>query len=90
MTAHERLGLRPGASPAELRAAWRRAATATHPDLGGDPRAFAAASEAYRQLLGRGASRASVVTVISRPGPAGLAARWWRRRRQRATRPRVR
>jgi hypothetical protein len=37
---------------AEVRAAWRDAATATHPDRadGGDPAAYAAAATAYEQL----------------------------------------
>lgn len=48
------LGLpaRPDLTDDEVRAAWRRAAAATHPDRddGGDPGAFAAAAAAYTTL----------------------------------------
>jgi hypothetical protein len=48
------LGLpaQPELSDDEVRAAWRRVATATHPDRddGGDPAAFAAAAAAYTEL----------------------------------------
>jgi hypothetical protein len=42
----------PGLTDAEVRAAWRDAAAATHPDRGdgGDPAAYAAAANAYAQL----------------------------------------
>jgi curved DNA-binding protein CbpA len=48
------LGLSPaaGIADAEVRAAWRDTAAATHPDRGdgGDPAAYAAAANAYAQL----------------------------------------
>src|SRR5262249_19789238 len=44
------LGGRAGASPAELRAAWRQAAKAAHPDRGGDPDRFREVTQAYRLL----------------------------------------
>jgi hypothetical protein len=42
----------PGLSDEQIRAAWRQAATATHPDRpgGGDPARYAAASAAYALL----------------------------------------
>jgi hypothetical protein len=60
----------------EVRAAWRRVAATTHPDLpgGGDPERFAAAAAAYTELrsaFGRGEARA---TLAESPGPAGTAA----------------
>ncbi len=58
----------------EVRAAWRRLATATHPDRsdGGDPARFALAAAAYTELRtrsGRGEARAA----LSSPGQAGNA-----------------
>ena len=44
------LGLEPGASLAEARVAWRAMALRHHPDRGGEPAAFIAAKEAWRQL----------------------------------------
>ena len=46
------LGVAPGASPREVRAAFRRFATAHHPDRGGDPDRFRAGVDAYRRLTG--------------------------------------
>jgi hypothetical protein len=90
---HEVLGVRPGASPDEVRAAWRRRVLATHPDRGGDEAAFAEALEAYRALGGGPADgrRGSEVPVVffRRSGPAARAARWWRRRRSGRTTSRV-
>jgi len=87
MTPHEVLGLRPGATPVEVRTAWRRIAADTHPDHGGDPDAFARAFDAYRRL--RAAAPRGVVTVAPRSGALGLGLRWLRRRRQRSRHPRV-
>lgn len=44
------LGLRPGASLAEVRTAWRRLAREAHPDAGGDPDRFRLLQEAYETL----------------------------------------
>ncbi|HVM04005.1 MAG TPA: DnaJ domain-containing protein [Acidimicrobiales bacterium] len=46
------LGVAPGASPREVRAAFRRFAAAHHPDRGGDPDRFRAGVDAYRRLTG--------------------------------------
>jgi hypothetical protein len=61
----------------DVRAAWRRIATATHPDRadGGDPAAFASAAAAYTDLrtaTGRGEARAA---LAPRRRPAGRPAR---------------
>ena len=45
------LGLQRGATESEVRAAWRRAARETHPDVGGDAVAFRVAREAYETLI---------------------------------------
>jgi hypothetical protein len=90
---HEVLGVRPGASPREVRAAWRRKVLATHPDRGGDEAAFAEALDAYRALGGGSVARprrsAVPVVFVRRSGPTARAARWWRRRRSGRTTPRV-
>jgi hypothetical protein len=44
------LGVERGASPAELRRAWRRAARRHHPDRGGDETAMQAVNDAWRAL----------------------------------------
>jgi len=44
------LGLRPGASLAEVRTAWRRLVREAHPDAGGDPDHFRLLQEAYETL----------------------------------------
>jgi hypothetical protein len=59
------LPVRPDLSDDEVRAAWRRIAAATHPDLpdGGDESRFAAAAAAYAQLrtsYGRGEAYADL------------------------------
>ena len=48
---HEVLGINPGASPDEVRAAWRLACRRTHPDLGGRAEAFREARSAYQAIL---------------------------------------
>lgn len=85
MNPHEVLGVRPGASARQVRAAWRRRVLATHPDRGGNEAAFAEVLEAYR-ALGDGSvvrpRRSGVpVVFVRRSGPAARASRWWRRRR---------
>ena len=84
MNPHAVLGVRPGASRDEVRAAWRRTARATHPDHGGDPGAFAAAADAYERL-GEAVPGRAVVVVIHL-GFGGLARRWLRRRFARGAR----
>ena len=73
-----------GATDDDVRAAWRRIASATHPDRddGGDPAGFAAAAAAYatiRTSYGRGEALADLRTpahpsparaVIPHPSPA--------------------
>jgi DnaJ-class molecular chaperone len=97
MNPHAVLGVRPGASQEEIRAAWRRVAKATHPDNGGDPDAFAAAAEAYERLADDPyADDAYAVSGAAEPedggvvvihlGIAGLSLRWARRRFTRASR----
>jgi hypothetical protein len=72
------LGLepRPDLTDAEVHAAWRRLASATHPDRedGGDPRRFAQAAAAYTELRtrsGRGEALAGL-----RASPAGRSGGW--------------
>jgi hypothetical protein len=72
----------PGLTDDDVRSAWRRIATATHPDRadGGDPAVFAAAAAAYTTLrtrLGRAEAAADLATHPGRPGRARAApARW--------------
>ncbi len=59
----------------DVRIAWRRVATATHPDRadGGDPQRFATAAAAYTELrtsYGRGEARASLERTDRRPRPS--------------------
>ncbi len=88
---HEVLGVPVGAGPAEVRAAWRRAARESHPDRGGDVEVFRRARAAF-DLLGHqrdlmaGQGRPLLVRQLT---PQEVAKRWWRRRRDRARRPRV-
>jgi hypothetical protein len=71
----------------EVRAAWRRIAASTHPDLedGGDPAAFAAAAAAYTQLRtasGRGEALAELrdpAHTAARGRAARLNRRGWLR-----------
>ncbi|MCB9609767.1 MAG: J domain-containing protein [Polyangiaceae bacterium] len=46
------LGISPGASPQEIKAAYRRKARENHPDRGGDSAKFRAVNEAYQTLCG--------------------------------------
>jgi hypothetical protein len=81
------LGLTPveGLGNDEVRAAWRRIATATHPDRadGGDPERFAAAAAAYTELrtaYGRGEALASLQATASVAAAAGGPWRFGARR----------
>ncbi len=58
-----------GLSDDDVRAAWRRAAAATHPDRadGGDPAAFADAAAAYT-LLRTAAGRSEAIADLREPG----------------------
>jgi hypothetical protein len=55
---HAVLGVAPGASSAEIRAAYKRRALATHPDQGGSAEAFRAVQRAYEKLSGKQPRRA--------------------------------
>ena len=92
MNPHDVLGVRPGAGPEEVRRAWRRKVLTTHPDRGGDERAFAAVTAAYRALTGEAPPRPAggvPVVFFRSSSPAARAARWWRRRRNGRSSPRV-
>lgn len=85
---HEVLGLRPGASPHEARAAFRRFARQHHPDRGGDPDTFRAGSEAYHRLVGSShASLSADVVFHRRPRGLGVLVAAWHVRRRRRSRP---
>lgn len=47
------LGIQPGATRAEIKAAFRQKAKTSHPDHGGDPEEFKRLMAAYRQLVDR-------------------------------------
>ena len=88
---HELLGVAPGASRAEVTAAFRRFALRNHPDRGGDPERFRTGTEAYRRLLGdarRAATPGARADVVfhhrRRPGLGGIL----RRARHAVARPR--
>ena len=78
----------PGLTDDEVRTAWRRIASATHPDRadGGDPARFAAAAAAYTALrtqFGRAETLADLARAGGGPGPGGaVAGRWWSRARR--------
>lgn len=78
MNARAVLGVPRDASPGEVRAAWHRAARATHPDLGGDADAFVIVAAAYARLGHEAPPRGAV--VVSRLSVGHLAGRWLRRR----------
>ncbi len=77
------LGLpaRPGLTDDEVRSAWRRVATATHPDRadGGDPSRFAIAAAAYTVLRTRSGRGEALADMVS-PSPGS---RWPRAARAR-------
>jgi hypothetical protein len=53
VSAYGVLGVAAGASSAEIRAAYKRRALATHPDQGGSAEAFRAVQRAYETLSGK-------------------------------------
>ena len=57
LSAHAVLGIEPGASSTEIRAAYKRRALATHPDQGGSDEAFCAVQRAYEKLNGTSGRR---------------------------------
>ena len=65
-TAYEVLGVPRDATAEEVRRAYRRAARAAHPDVGGDPAAFRAVTRAW-DLLGDAEARRRY--DLSLPGP---------------------
>jgi len=75
------LGLepRPGLTDDEVHAAWRRTASATHPDRedGGDPERFAEAAAAYTALRTR-FGRGEVLADLRAGRPLARAAGWRR------------
>ena len=81
------LGLpaRPGLTDDEVRSAWRRVATATHPDRadGGDPSRFALAAAAYTVLRTRSGRGEALADMVS-PSPGS---RWPRAARTRVPDP---
>jgi len=75
------LGLepRPGLTDDEVRTAWRRTASATHPDRedGGDPQRFADAAAAYTALRTRFGRGEVLADLGAGRAPAGVSgARW--------------
>jgi curved DNA-binding protein CbpA len=100
MTRHQRpapatdpftiLGLEPspGLSDQDVRIAWRRAASDTHPDRedGGDPERFAAAAAAYTTLRTRFGRGEALADLGIAPPPAPKASS---RRPARARQPRL-
>jgi curved DNA-binding protein CbpA len=59
--ARQLLGVGPAATLTELKAAYRRAARACHPDVGGDPSRFADVAAAFELLTAKPA-----ITVVPR------------------------
>ena len=51
MDSYSILGLKKGASPEEVKKAFRRLAKIYHPDVGGDPETFKLISNAYRSIM---------------------------------------
>ena len=73
------LGLEPRAdlTDDEVRAAWRRAAAATHPDRqdGGDPQRFAVAAAAYTTLRTRSGRGEAIADLVAAPASGGRTGR---------------
>jgi len=72
---HEVLGVRPGASRAEVTEAFRRFALRHHPDRGGDPTRFQEGVDAYRRLTGSRPPKVAPNVVFhrrTRPGVPSL------------------
>lgn len=67
---YARLGLNPGASRAQLGAAYRAAALKYHPDRGGDATSFAAIQESYEAILATSRPAYSPASMHSHAGPA--------------------
>ncbi|MDY6055885.1 DnaJ domain-containing protein [Micrococcus sp.] len=80
-TAYEVLGVRPDATQEQLRRAWRAAARRTHPDAGGEARAFRAVTQAWEQVGDPEARRrydlslGSTATGAARPSAASADSR---------------
>ena len=89
MSPYELLGVVPGASPEELRRAWRRRALETHPDRGGDGASFRLVHQAFARLSAGTVGNGPAPVLVRRMDATALAVRWYRRRRDRITRPRV-
>jgi DnaJ family protein A protein 2 len=67
------LGIRPGATKAEVADAFRRYALGHHPDRGGDTATFQAGVDAYHRLTGAApASSARADVVFHRRRRAGV------------------
>jgi curved DNA-binding protein len=50
MNYHDILGVKPGATPEEIKSAYKKLVKKHHPDLGGDPEEFKRINEAYEKL----------------------------------------
>lgn len=82
------LSATPGLTDDDVRAAWRRAAAATHPDRadGGDPGGYAAAAAAYTELRTR-YGRGEALAGLAAGGGAGAQTVPAQADRDRGTRP---
>lgn len=81
MSEHDVLGVCRGASPAEVRAAYRAFVRRHHPDAGGDPDRFLAGQRAYRALRAGSAAPPHVV-FVRRPRGLDRITGWWSARRR--------
>ena len=78
---HDVLGIQPGASPSQIKAAWRTLARRHHPDLTGDDpaasrvatRLMAEINEAYADLTRNGAATGRRSTATNRDGGAATS-----------------
>lgn len=94
---HEVLGVRPGASAATIKAAWRRLARAHHPDLTGDDpaasrvatRKMAEINDAYEALRRADVGRRAGISHAGAPGEAASPIHGAPRRGGGPPRPRV-